>query len=777
MTSNVFPLSSLNSSLLSSTLKEVEFKQYEKKHNGSIPFVFSECFSNSCDYKSKHYTDFILTKNEKTSNIFDFKFPTIDIEKFLTTIRDNNLYLSYVEVDERYLSNPSTDSNLKYKGCLFKESPPPSISNFTLDFFKKDHCKIKLDVKGIVYCLIYDKNQQNDLYFVNEQFLSKNDDIVQPHHFKFIYQENYSYITFFKDTPEGLRYLYRLNNMLRTQLITNKNKLSVLTSKFIVSRNKYLNYNLSLNSTFITYNNQDNSVDLDNSDLELKNNFLIHKKNSIRNSKSDITVLKNHFLPHIDQIANANNLLIPDKKAPNEIVVDNMRNYTSIFEDIQTEKNDDLSLNYVYHNKYYKINPGQTVFTSPEDMFPYTQLNINDTKFKECGAFSYPSPEFADKIYYYDNDVQINNNQHYLCTWLSGAMSSESATSENSIWVDRYYYPNRIDKRDALNGKSIFGKTYDEYVENYIKANSLGPRVDDFKFFDKKSDLVFKPNKKYIYERVSFPTDENGAKNICSSFISKTPTNYFKKINDSGEFTFVLYFYGNTAEWEVKSDRNEINAGITIQKGSKFLYITYSLYEPDSLNRNIYKTYSKRVGFKKFSENTIYIGFNSYTGYGYVIFNEAPLINIKEQAAKYAIKDIIFGDFFVFETDKLTSTTKKINLLNYDGDNISDNLILDYFYPMELVNSISVAKGKYKTNSMYITLPCGMRNGTDNIDLVHTICGNTSSKSNTSNILLKNIKISDETILENLKNNLQEKIKEVIPSTSNINIKIGHNYK
>jgi hypothetical protein len=70
-----------------------------------------------------------------------------------------------------------------------------------------------------------------------------------------------------------------------------------------------------------------------------------------------------------------------------------------------------------------------------------------------------------------------------------------------------------------------------------------------------------------------------------------------------------------------------------------------------------------------------------------------------------------------------------------------------------------------------------MRNGTDNIDLVHTICGNTSSKSNTSNILLKNIKISDETILENLKNNLQEKIKEVIPSTSNINIKIGHNYK
>jgi hypothetical protein len=36
-----------------------------------------------------------------------------------------------------------------------------------------------------------------------------------------------------------------------------------------------------------------------------------------------------------------------------------------------------------------------------------------------------------------------------------------------------------------------------------------------------------------------------------------------------------------------------------------------------------------------------------------------------------------------------------------------------------------------------------MRNGSDNINLIHTICGNTSSKSNKSNVFIKNIDIED----------------------------------
>ena len=772
MVSNVFPLSSLKSQQLSSSLEGIQFKQHEKTHNGGIPFVFAECFSNICDYKAKYYTDFVLSQNAKSSDIFDFNFPKIDIPKFLTTIKDGIFYLTCVDIDERYLSDPSNDGNLKYKGCIFKNTNSSSLINFTLDFFKQGHCKIKCDIDGIVYCLIYDENQTNSFYLVNEQLLPSDDSIVQPHHFKFIYQENHGFITFFKDTPRGLRFLYRSNDMLKSDLITGFNKLNVIESVFSITRNKYLNYNLSLNSTFITYNNNDSKVDVNKSDFELSNNFLIHRKNSIQNSKHDVTVLKNHFIPHVDQITNANNLLIADKSQPNTILVNNMRNYTSIFEDIQTEQDDDLALNYVYHNKFYKINPGRNTFIAPDDMFPFLQLNVNDAKFKESGAFSYPTPEFADKIYYFDNDVQINNNQHYLCTWLSGAMGSE-----NSIWVDRYYYPDRIDKRDALNGQAIFGKTYDEYIENYIRSNSLGIYVDEFKFFDKLSDLVFKPNKKYIYDRVSFFTNDKKITNRCASFISKTPLNYFKKINDSGEFTFVLYFYGNENTWEVKSDRNLVDAGITIIKSKDNITISYTLYEPDLNNRPIYKRYSTTVTFKKFSENIIYIGFNSYTGDGYIIFNEEPLKIIKEQAAKFAIKNILLGDFFVFEKDIFTNAIKKINLLNYDGVNISDNFISDTFYEKELANSISIARGRYKINPMHITLPCGMRNGTDNIDLLHTICGNTSSKSNKSNILLKNLKIEDENVLKNLKINLEQQLKEIIPSSSDINIDITQNYK
>ena len=775
MLSNVFPLSSLNTSQLSSSLQGVEFKQYKRTHNGGIPFIFAECFSNVCDYKSKYYTDFVLTQNTKSSDIFNFEFPKIDIPKFLTTIRDSDLYLTCVDIDIRYLKDPSAHENQKYRGALFMKTGTSPLTTFTLDFFRQGECKIKCEVDSITYCLIYDPTQTNEIYFVNERSLPFDDSIVQPHHFKFIYQENHGYITFFKDTPQGLRYIYRSVDRLKSELIAGFNKLNVIESVFSITRNKYFNFKLSLNSTFITYTNEDNKVDVSKSDFELKNNFLIHKKNSIKNSKNDITVLKNHFLPHIDQISNANSLLIPDKTQPSEIVVDNIRNYTSIFEDIQTEKDDDLALNYVYHNKFYKIVPGKNEFIAPSDMFPFSQININDTKIRQAGAFSYPIPEFADKIYYFDNDVQINNNQHYLCTWLSGA-----AGADDAVWVDRYYYPDRINKRDALNGKSIFGKTYDQYIESYIRSNSLGLYVDEFKFFDKLSDLVFKPNRKYIYDRISFSPKIEESITYCNTFISNENTNYFKKINESGEFTFILYFYGNDNEWYVQSNRNQIDAGVKITKNKDNVIISYVLYETNLDNEPRFSQYSKTVKFKKFSENIIYIGFNSYTGHGYLMFNEEPLIIIKESAAKFAIRNILFGDFYIYERD-MTRTNSVVynstNLLNYNGINISDKFISDKFYTRDIVNSITISKGKYNTNPIYITLPCGMRNGTDNIDLLHTICGNTSSKSSKSNIFIKNLKIENENILKNLKSELETQIKNIIPASSDVNIDITQNYK
>jgi hypothetical protein len=70
-----------------------------------------------------------------------------------------------------------------------------------------------------------------------------------------------------------------------------------------------------------------------------------------------------------------------------------------------------------------------------------------------------------------------------------------------------------------------------------------------------------------------------------------------------------------------------------------------------------------------------------------------------------------------------------------------------------------------------------MRNGSDNIKLVHTVCGNTSSKSNKSNIFVKNIDIENEEILNDLENELKSKIETVLPVSNDVNIIINKKYK
>ena len=769
-------MSSLRTHQLSCSLDGVEFKQFEKSHNGGIPLQFVECFSDICDYKSKTYTDFILTKNIYSSDIFNYRFPNLTVEKFLTTIQEGDFYLNCVEVEDSFLKkSPYRDEISNYKGCLFKNltSPSSSLTLFTLDFFKNEKCKLSCEIGNQTYYLIFNDTNKNDPYFVNKKLLSDDDSINQPHHFDYIYQENNNFITFFKETEEGIYYFYRNGNRLKANLITGFNKLNVIESVFKISRNKYFNFDLNLNSSFITYDNNDINIDRNKSQFNLKNNFLIHKRNSIKNSKTDITVLKNHFLPHLDQISNANNLLSGLEEQPNTIYIDNIRNYTSIFTDIPVEKDDNLELNYVYHNKSYIISPGKNEIITPENMFPFLQLNINDSKLKEAGAFSFISPELADKVYYYDNDVQITNNQHYLCTWLSGATGAS-----NSVWVDRYYYPNRINKKNALNGKSIFSKTYNEYIEDIINSNSsISDKVDDFKFFDKLSDLVFKPNKKYIYERVSFTKEASEEITYCNTLVSNKPSNYFKKINESGKFTFILYFYGNDESWEVKTDRNQVDNGISIVKTETSIIMTYTLYSANSKGQMAYKTYTKTVNFKKFRENSIYIGFDSYSGDGYMILNDETVLNFKEQAARFSKQNLIMGDFVIYEKDKSSNELKKINLLSYSGTNILDKFISDKFYSKDLVYSISISKGKYNINNMYITLPCGIRNATDNIELIHTVCGNTSSKSNKSNIFVKNIDIENDKILNDLKLNLESKIDNVLPGNNDVDIIINKKYK
>ncbi len=160
-------------------------------------------------------------------------------------------------------------------------------------------------------------------------------------------------------------------------------------------------------------------------------------------------------------------------------------------------------------------------------MYPFTKLNINDSKFIPSGAFSYITPEFSDKVYHVSNEPQNSaEGQYLLCTWLSG-----SPLGTEKIWVDRYYYPDLIEKEAAIAAKPYLYPTYDDYIENLIQTNSsLQDVVVKQKIFDKLSDFVFEPTQTYIYERISqslFTTTTSAVEiNFCNSVSTTYPKNY-----------------------------------------------------------------------------------------------------------------------------------------------------------------------------------------------------------------------------------------------------------
>jgi hypothetical protein len=195
-------------------------------------------------------------------------------------------------------------------------------------------------------------------------------------------------------------------------------------------------------------------------------------------------------------------------------------------------------------------------------MYPFTNLNINDSRFVDCGAYAFDTPLYADKVYQLNTNNYSVDGSVYLCTWLSGSTSSK-------VWVDRYYYPDVISKQAALLEKGVFDITYDQAIENLIISNAaLSANIAKYTIFDKKSDLSFAPNQKYTYHRFNNNTIFNTItpETTVECGVVQVPTNYQSLINASGKMTIAFYFNGDDPEWVIQSLRNNIDAVSKSQK-------------------------------------------------------------------------------------------------------------------------------------------------------------------------------------------------------------------
>jgi hypothetical protein len=718
----------------------LELNQFKRSYVDGYSLNIFEGFNGVVDTSTKNFTNFYLSDNQKFNNFINSTPTRIESGKILTTLKLGGEYLTFENIDPtpyKYLK--TYEESLNYGIASFNTTG----DQFNVEFFDNNRCHIFYEKNEIKYYLVGDVD--NNVSFVKFSLLDFSEDSIQPQDFTYIYSDNQRFLIFVKDTASGTFYLKRDGNGLA--LVEVDDKLALLFNAFEIEKGINISLDKDFDTSFITYD-EVNNINDDKSVRGLKNNILFHKKYHKDGNYLDAIVLKNQLSQN--DVFTTNSLL-----SGVDIPITDNRFYSSISETIKQEKTEDLILNYIFNNKDYLIKSGDNEFIAPDNMYPFTSISIHDTKFKESGAFPAHTPEFADKVYTLSEyKSKRDNNQTFLCTWLSG-------NEVDSVWVDRYYYPDLTTKEESLTGQAIFQSTYDQYVENLIKNNTeLKDSVSIKKFFDKKSDMVFSPSKKYRYSRITtsgqYPTFK-----YCEEFRGKYSNNYHARINDSGFFNFSFYFQGDDSNWEIYSKRNTIDSGITITKSDNFINMIYKIYNSST---GSFITIEETANISQTQENFFAISVDSVNGVGYFILNN-NVYEFELPLAQFYKKRLLYGDIFL----KVGGDVQ--NVLNLKTKMVNNVIISDNFIPSTTMKLKPITDGKVTIDDIYITLPCGSRNGEDNIDQL-AITNSNAFKSNNINLHIKNMEIENDEIITNLDKELEKRFSDFYPMNSKvINIK------
>lgn len=646
--------SSTNFNTLSVTFNDsiLSLKQQSVPYEQGTRLNFVGLLSGIVDTKVSNYSNLLISGKSLDTDVFEYSV----IPDSITTIplyiainanpivTDYSRYMTFDSVNTLTLSSV-TDNSLSFNVLS-------GITDFTrcifeLEILSTDYCRIKHTDNNINYYLNYDGLAPTE-YNTNFYFKPGNTTI------------------YFTSTSIGLNdvFQYRVdienNLLLLKKYIASKlysvcgylpaltalgNTLSAVKS---LSAGPFTTTNLftvsypvlslipKLNSSWVSYNTTNinqGKINTSKSLFDIADNNLIHNEyNNIDNTvgvkivklKSNISdknfTKRSTYLSTLTSISQAN--------TPTPY----FRDYTSISTGIGGEHgNDDITLSYVFYDHDYIIkNGGVTPFTTPATLFPYDQININDTTFVRDGAFGCSAPFISDKVYRTDGINSKQQSGSYLTTWLSA-----TNVGDYGVWMDRYYYPDLLTRQAAMSSSAIYDPSFNDPISTsiYTSTSNFNAVVSN-PFFDKVSDLVIQPSTDYVYERV----DSKILKDVITSFKGLIYTNFSQYITLRGN--------------EISHTTDTID----------FVNDKYVIYETDEINRtgSMVLKFDLTNNWYINSFNTLFgtnvdRGFSitndeKITPFTFINSNSAVGVYNSNQSLIYslsfssAVKDIIIGD-------------------------------------------------------------------------------------------------------------------------------------
>lgn len=470
---------------------ELSFRGVELRTDDGLIFRKENYLLSAQDININNYNALVLTSNQLNDEVLSLrrlKHPKAFV--FTTTLKRAGKYLLL-------------DADLTTATATIEES---QRTNFEIEISSdKVNCSIAHQSGFDRFYLHYN----GSFYF------SKNKSALFSQ-FKYVLQNN-KFFLFAKRTVNLFSIaLNTINNTLEALPYTGwrNNGFDV---NFYVQDHVY-----DIDASWASYDARDRNklaVDPSRSKNHLANNSIVYNNYTYVTGgeiQANFISLKNNHT-HKNNSYRSDNLTKTDFNTPNV----HARDYTSMHTGVNQEGGSDaITLTYEFYNADYKfVADKYTIFTTPPSLYPYEQLNVNDTLLSRNGSIAGDTPYTADKIFCKDARARKMDGQ-YMCTWLSGG-----DPTQESIWVDRYYLPDKTTFAAALTSKSYY--SYVSPVERYITASlpvsgyydtpfvwesieeELAHTPQTLKdvlfgeyFFDKKSDLVFVPSSEYIYYRV-----------------------------------------------------------------------------------------------------------------------------------------------------------------------------------------------------------------------------------------------------------------------------------